>query len=211
MSAPLVIGHRGFPHRHPDNSLAGLRAAVDLGADGVEIDVRPCGVDEWLVHHDRSEGGRPVLEWTTEEAAERNVPTLAQAVAVVPADRWLYVEIKPLARARLTERVARLRTLLLPRARTTRIISQSRTVLSLVERELPEVARSWVFRRIDGAPPADAELSPHHALVEQLLDVGVPLHPWTVDRTERMLALAALGVASITTNRSDLAVEVLRG
>ena len=211
MSAPLVIGHRGFPHRYPDNSLDGVRAALDLGADGVEVDVRPCGADLWLVHHDRSSGGRPVLEWTPAEAAERNVPTLEQVVEVVPGDCWLFVEIKPLARALLRARIERLRALLLPRAATTRIISQSPAVLQAVERELPGIARSWVFQRLERDLPRTAELSPHHTLVERLVGAGLSLHPWTVNRPERMRVLAALGVASITTNRTDLAVEALRG
>ncbi len=211
MRPPLIIGHRGFPHRFPDNSLDGIRAALELGADGVEVDVRPCCLDEWVDHHDRSEGGRPVLAWTLADVAERNVPTLAQTVEAVPADRWLYVEIKPLARAQLVARIARLRALLVPRAPHTRIISQSRAVLQVVERELPEISRSWVFSRLGGGLPEGADLSPHHTLVEELLGVGAALHPWTVNRRERMLRLAELGVASITTNRTDIAVEVLRG
>ncbi|HVF06066.1 MAG TPA: glycerophosphodiester phosphodiesterase [Frankiaceae bacterium] len=35
-----VYGHRGYAARHPHNSLAGVVAAFDAGADGVEVDVR---------------------------------------------------------------------------------------------------------------------------------------------------------------------------
>jgi len=59
--------------------------------------------------------------------------------------------------------------------------------------------------------PNDVELSPKHTLVEALLPHGRPLHPWTVNRPRRMRRLAALGVASLTTNRPDLAVAVLGG
>src|SRR5215212_2281201 len=37
---PLRIGHRGAAAHAPDNSLAGIDAAADLGADAVEIDVQ---------------------------------------------------------------------------------------------------------------------------------------------------------------------------
>lgn len=38
-SAPLVVGHRGVPKLHQENSLAGFRRAVQLGIPAVELDV----------------------------------------------------------------------------------------------------------------------------------------------------------------------------
>ncbi|HID07521.1 MAG TPA: glycerophosphodiester phosphodiesterase, partial [Armatimonadetes bacterium] len=37
---PIVIGHRGFSARYPENTLLSFRKAVELGVDGVELDVR---------------------------------------------------------------------------------------------------------------------------------------------------------------------------
>lgn len=37
--APLVVGHRGVPALHQENSLAGFRRAVELGVPAVELDV----------------------------------------------------------------------------------------------------------------------------------------------------------------------------
>lgn len=37
---PLVVGHRGVPHLHQENSLAGFRRAVQLGLPAIELDVR---------------------------------------------------------------------------------------------------------------------------------------------------------------------------
>jgi len=36
---PLVLGHRGASHDAPQNTLAAFRKAVEVGADGVELDV----------------------------------------------------------------------------------------------------------------------------------------------------------------------------
>ena len=36
----LVIGHRGAAGHRPENTLAGLRYALTLGVDAVEIDVQ---------------------------------------------------------------------------------------------------------------------------------------------------------------------------
>lgn len=37
---PIVVGHRGVPHLHQENTLAGFRRAVELGVPAVELDVR---------------------------------------------------------------------------------------------------------------------------------------------------------------------------
>ena len=209
--APLIIGHRGFPARFPDNSLAGVEAALARGADGVEVDVRPCAEGVWVCHHDRTRARREVSGWSLAALRREGVPTLADIVAAVPADRWLYVELKPLAVAVLDAHLAELVELLAPRAARTRVISTSLPLLTVAEDALPGAATSWVFGELPEWLPEDVGLSPKHTLVERLLPFGRPLHPWTVNRPPRMRELAALGVASITTNRTDLAVEVLRG
>lgn len=51
-SRPLVLGHRGVPLLHQENTLAGLRKAVELGIDGVEFDVFKTRDDRIVVFHD---------------------------------------------------------------------------------------------------------------------------------------------------------------
>jgi len=208
---PLVIGHRGFPARHPDNSLAGVEAAVALGADGVEVDVRPCREGVWVCHHDLRRSRRPVAEWTLSDLRQSGVPTLAEVVAAVPEDRWLYVEVKPLAGDLLLELLDPLARLLEPRQRRVRLLSSSLRVLADLAIVLPRTDRSWVIDEVPAELPPGLALSPKHTLVERLVAVGVPLHPWTVNREARMRELAALGVASLTSNHPDLALEVLDG
>jgi glycerophosphoryl diester phosphodiesterase len=209
---PLVIGHRGFPSRHPDNSLAGIAAALEVGADGVEVDVRRCAEGAWVCHHDLRRGGRPVRSWLLSALAAEGVPSLARAVALLPTRAWLFVEVKPLPMAEMEPGLAELVRLLGPRAARTLVISSSPAVLEAVGGALPAVGRSWVVARIPPGPPLPGvAISPHHTLLEQLAGMGVPLHPWTVNRVERMREVAGLGVASLTTNRPDLAVEVFSG
>jgi glycerophosphoryl diester phosphodiesterase len=207
----LIIGHRGFASRFPDNSMAGISAAISARADGVEVDVRPCADGTWVCHHDRTREGRPVREWDLGTLRRQGVPTLAEAVAALPAGFTLFVEVKPLAASDLQAGLGALAALVGPRTADTRVISSSETVLAAVRRVLPGVALSLVFDEIPIPLPDGLELSPSHRLVEALLPAGVPLHPWTVNRPARMRELARLGVASITTNDPALAVEVLHG
>lgn len=206
---PLIIGHRGFPARFPDNSLAGIRAALEVGADGVEVDVRLCLEGVWVCHHDRTRGGRPVAAIPLAELRAEGNPTLAAVVAELPPTAHLFVEVKPLPIKVLYRAIDPLLRLLEPRLEVTRVLSSSLPVLALMALLLPRLPRSWVVTRVPPRISAGLELSPHHRLVEALLPTGRPLHPWTVNKPERMRALAALGAASITTNRPDRAVEAL--
>ena len=51
-AAPLVLGHRGVPTLHQENTLAGVMRAIDLGIDGVEIDVFLTRDDRMVLFHD---------------------------------------------------------------------------------------------------------------------------------------------------------------
>jgi glycerophosphoryl diester phosphodiesterase len=51
---PLVIGHRGAAGLAPENTLAAFTKALDLGVDGLEMDVHLSADREVVVHHDFS-------------------------------------------------------------------------------------------------------------------------------------------------------------
>ncbi len=49
---PFVLGHRGARHAHPENTMRAFEAALDEGADGVELDVRMTTDGELYLAHD---------------------------------------------------------------------------------------------------------------------------------------------------------------
>ncbi|MFC6749243.1 glycerophosphodiester phosphodiesterase family protein [Deinococcus aquaticus] len=49
---PLLLGHRGTPRLHTENTLVGFQAAMDAGLDGVELDVRRLMDGTLVIHHD---------------------------------------------------------------------------------------------------------------------------------------------------------------
>ncbi len=49
---PLVMAHRGAKDVAPENTLAAFLAAVELGADAIELDVTRCATGEIVVIHD---------------------------------------------------------------------------------------------------------------------------------------------------------------
>ena len=93
---PLVLAHRGACHRVRENTVEAFALARELGADGIELDVRRSADDVLIVHHDAEvpevgllaaqpfDGIRAALPW---------LPTLAEALEVCTG--WLVnVEIK---------------------------------------------------------------------------------------------------------------------
>lgn len=52
INKPKIIGHRGCAGLFPENSLAACRHAIELGLDGLEIDVQLSADDEIIVYHD---------------------------------------------------------------------------------------------------------------------------------------------------------------
>ena len=84
---PLVcIGHRGAAGHEPENTLRSIRRALELGADGIEIDVRLAG-GELVVFHDarleRTTDGRgylPAGELVLDGELDRRLSALFQKV-----------------------------------------------------------------------------------------------------------------------------------
>ena len=84
---------REWSGSHKENTLAAFRAAVEQGADGIELDVRLSADEVLVVHHDAHlPDGRLVRALTIDELPDE-VPTLGQALDVA-GELWLNVEIK---------------------------------------------------------------------------------------------------------------------
>lgn len=107
---PLVISHRTQAGTMPENTLAGIDAALAMGVDGIEIDVRATSDGVVLLSHDatleRVAGDpRAVSDLTHAELREvtvlpahgvegERVPTLAEAYERIAGRAILVVEVK---------------------------------------------------------------------------------------------------------------------
>ena len=52
MMTPQIIAHRGASYLAPENTLVAFRKAMEIGADGVEMDVQKTYDNELVIHHD---------------------------------------------------------------------------------------------------------------------------------------------------------------
>ncbi|OJI06344.1 hypothetical protein BK004_04230 [bacterium CG10_46_32] len=60
----MIISHRGYAKKHPENSFEAFNAAFDAGADAIETDVRIAEDNKIVVSHDpvKSSKGLPSLD-----------------------------------------------------------------------------------------------------------------------------------------------------
>ena len=109
---PLVWAHRGASGYAPENTLAAFQKAVDLGADGVELDIQLTKDDQIVVIHDEmidrtSDGKGWVKDYTLEELRAFNynrtkpeykhadIPTMREVFELLkPTGLFINIEIK---------------------------------------------------------------------------------------------------------------------
>lgn len=118
-----IIGHRGCPPEAPENSLAGVRKAFELGADGVEIDVWRALDGASVVFHDwslRRMTGVPgavqltpylLLRRLHLQGSDERIPLLSDALDALPEDKFVIIELKDVRAASRTLRAVRARDL----------------------------------------------------------------------------------------------------
>jgi glycerophosphoryl diester phosphodiesterase len=109
---PLLIGHRGYPAKFPENTLASFDGAMQAGCDMIELDVTLTKDRKVMVIHDdtldRTTTGRgPVSGHTLEEIkaldagswfdvrfSEERVPELTEVMKLTAGKCMLNIEIK---------------------------------------------------------------------------------------------------------------------
>ena len=99
---PFVWAHRGASGYLPENTLMAFQEAVDMGADGIELDVQLTKDDEIVVIHDEwidrtSNGKGWVKDYTLEELRGFNYNKTKPEVehADIPTMREVFELIKP--------------------------------------------------------------------------------------------------------------------
>jgi glycerophosphoryl diester phosphodiesterase len=105
MRRPLIIAHRGYSAKFPENTALAFREALSAGADGVECDVQKTRDGRYVILHDAtvdrtSNGKGDVSHYTLEELRQfdfgrgERILELSELMALMPADKWLNIEVK---------------------------------------------------------------------------------------------------------------------
>lgn len=222
---PLLIGHRGYPARYPENTLAAFEGAMQAGCDMIELDVTLTRDRRVVVIHDdtldrTTTGKGPVRDHTLAEikaldagswfdarfAAER-VPELAEVLTLTAGRCLLNIEIK----ASAFEAVFPVDAI---EHQVVKLVKESgamdRVILSSFDQRF--LARIAAM----GTPPPIAYISSHRA-DKRLLDMLLAMkayswHPRFKVLTRRQVALlhaAGLKVFPWTINTREEAERLL--
>lgn len=95
-ASTLILGHRGAPKAAPENTLASFAAALEEGADGVELDVHSTQDGVLVVTHDPEIENLGVIRettWASINSAVPSIPTLEQVLDLC-AGALVNIEIK---------------------------------------------------------------------------------------------------------------------
>jgi glycerophosphoryl diester phosphodiesterase len=224
MPGPLVIAHRGASAERPENSLAAFRRAVELKADGIELDVHATADGELVVNHDDTLDGRPISETMLAAARAHHlpngepVPTLAEALAAAGGAITVFVEVKALAPGS----DARLFKLLDggPAPSRYQVHSFDHRIIRRLHDQRPAMrygalSTSYLVNPVAQLHDAGATVlwqeasEVDAALVDAVHAADCTIIAWTVDNPRKARALAALGVDGLCTNKPDVIRQAL--
>jgi glycerophosphoryl diester phosphodiesterase len=101
----LNIGHRGAKGYVAENTIASISKAIELGVDGVEIDVFRCSTGELVVFHDKTleklTNGSGFIEELTLDSIKKikvlgkeKIPTLIEVMNFIDSRIILNIELK---------------------------------------------------------------------------------------------------------------------
>lgn len=91
---PEIIAHRGASRERPENTIPAFLRALELGADGVELDVHRLGDGEIVVHHDFLLADGRELSSLPLKVVGGEIPTLTDVVEILGDRMTIYCELK---------------------------------------------------------------------------------------------------------------------
>jgi glycerophosphoryl diester phosphodiesterase len=204
----LIIGHRGWPARFPDNSLAGIKAAAEV-ASMVEVDVRRDNSGVLVLSHDA-----PAGESLTLDQALAALPSLSFNLEIknfpgdvgFEADHGLALECAAKSRAGdlltcfywPTIDEVRLRY---PEVATGLLIDAGASISDATAHALHQGHGTLV-------PNWELVLSQPDATREAAAS-GLVIAVWTLNDPTKALALAKLGVSAIITDDPGFMADAL--
>jgi len=217
---PLRISHRGAHDKLPENSIPAFERAIELGAEGIELDVHATSDGVVVVHHDpvHHAGGVPqsspaVIAATRFEtlvvtplAPGIPIPSLTEVLDVIGMRALVFVEIKAKDIEPLVVRCIR------ESGADCAVHSFDHRVISSVKRIFPAIRCGvlQVARHLDPVSSLQAtgaeDLWQHvdyidEDLVARAHDTGARVIAWTANDTVQWRALRSLGVDGICTDR----------
>ncbi len=231
-SKPLIIGHRGAKGHVAENTIPSIKYAIDLGANGVEIDIFRCKSGEIVVFHDNNLKKILNVNLCIEDLDIKKIksfrienkytiPTLEEILSIGLDDLILNIELKGKGTAIPTIEVLR-------KYFKNKLLNEENILISSFDWDELLVYRSKSQKTpiavlIDGNPlialkfaekvKAVAINSDYRFLNKRNIDLinskGYKLFPYTVNDEDQMRKLISLEVDGIITDYPDKLKKIL--
>ena len=225
-SFPLVIGHRGAMGYVAENTIPSIEKAIELGVDGIEIDIFKCASGELVVFHDVMLDKLTDLTGKIEEKSldslkkakvlgAYQIPTLNEVMNLIDGRLILNIELKGSETAIPTNDLLRDYFKKSSWNPSKIIISSFKwdelNLFYNLNKEVPIAVLT------DGDPLAALPfakkvkayaINPKYSLLTKtnskiIKDEGIKLFPWTVNELDDIKFMISLGVDGIITNFPD--------
>jgi len=228
---PLVLAHRGACRRAQENTLEAFAIARELGADGVELDVRTSADGVLIVHHDAEAQGVGLLAklpFGAIREAMPSIPTLAEALDAC-AGMLVNVEVKclPWEADPDPERIVARTAVDIVREVEAKALFSSFDLgaVDAIRTYASEAVTAFLVAGQDLAPVAALARSHGHGSLHPDRNTvlaaparavaithgeGLACNVWTVDDPDDIRTLTDAGVDGIITNVPDVALSALR-
>jgi glycerophosphoryl diester phosphodiesterase len=228
-----VIAHRGDSVHAPENTIMAFEKAIELGTDGIELDVHMCKDGYLVVHHDETvntpDGKMLIRDMKLEELKQldmgcgQKIPTLTEVFRLIGnMDFFINIEIK---------------TGMITYDDIEHCLADEIRRFDMVERTLVSSFNHYSLRNLKCIEPAIAigllyqcglvepwwmalrlkarSLNPFYAnitpsLVRNCQYYGIELYPWTVDNPIIMNDMINAKVTGIITNDPAKLLDILR-
>lgn len=226
---PEIVGHRGAPRERVENTLPGFARALELGVDGVELDVHATHDGRVVVHHDfvpcarRTDGSREPRTIAALSAAEvaalrfpdgSAIPTLEAVLGLLAGRATAYVEIKG------EEIEAAVLEVLACHSTAAAVHSFDHRAVRRVSYARPDLRRGLLLSSYVLDAPAMLRAAGaldlwqewrwiDQPLVDGVHAIGGRVVAWTANDPAAIRALAAMGVDSICTDVPAVARDAL--
>ena len=219
----LVIGHRGARGHLAENTLPSIAKAIELGVEGVEIDVFKCASGELVVFHDKTleklTNATGYIEQLSLDSIQKSevlngftIPTLEEVLDLIDGRVFLNIELKGTQTALLTHE-------LIQTYFEKDTWDPSKIIISSFDWEELKVFYSVntevAIAILTEDDPLDAipiskqlkatAINPEHlslnkSNVSKIKKEGLKIYTWTVNDLEDITAVMNLGVDGIITD-----------
>jgi glycerophosphoryl diester phosphodiesterase len=222
----LNIGHRGAKGHEPENTLPSFQKALDLNADGIELDVHTCKTGELIVIHDftvdrTTNGTGAISELSLSEIKSLRInntveiPTLEEVLDLIDKKCLVNIELKGRHTAKPVSHLIEKYILEKEYNYEDFIVSSfQREELEMMHSINPNVhlgvlSQASVAQALEWANAFSAKaIHPHFSLLTELnvqkaQEQGFKVYTWTINETEDIERIKTYNVNGIITDFPD--------